>query len=133
VRDCKCVWKRNRRFLICSQCQPLVIIESPFAGDQAMNVAYARECLADSLARGEAPFASHLLYPQVLDDNVPARRKQGIEAGLAWGHTADLTAIYTDLGISEGMKLGIERAQKEGRRIVYRQIRAENPPHYSDR
>jgi hypothetical protein len=49
----------------------LVIIESPYAGDPDGNLAYARAALADSLARGEAPFASHLLYPQVLDDMIP--------------------------------------------------------------
>ena len=36
-------------------------LESPYAGDVAANVAYARRCLADSVARGEAPLATHLL------------------------------------------------------------------------
>jgi hypothetical protein len=48
---------------------------------------------------------------------MPAARHLGIEAGLAWGRVADLTAVYTDLGISPGMKEGIVRAQKEGRAI----------------
>lgn len=53
----------------------LVIVESPYAGDIEANVAYARRCLRDSLARGEAPIASHLLYTQegVLRDDVPDR------------------------------------------------------------
>ena len=48
----------------------LVILESPFAGDVKRNTAYARAALRDSLLRGEAPIASHLLYTQdgVLDD-----------------------------------------------------------------
>ena len=48
----------------------LVIIESPYAGDIEKNVAYARDCVRDSLMRGEAPYASHLLYtqPNILDD-----------------------------------------------------------------
>lgn len=52
----------------------MVIVESPYAGDIERNVAYARACIADCLKRGEAPFASHLLYtqPGVLDDGVPA-------------------------------------------------------------
>jgi hypothetical protein len=62
----------------------LVIIESRYAGDIDRNVAYARQALKHSLDRGEAPIASHLLYPQVLDDNDPAQREQGIAAGLAW-------------------------------------------------
>ena len=46
----------------------LVIIESPFMGDKDLNIAYARKCLKHSLLKGESPIASHLLYPQVLND-----------------------------------------------------------------
>lgn len=102
----------------------LVIIESPYAGDVVRNAAYARACLADSLRRGEAPIASHLLYtqPGVLDDTDPAERALGIEAGLAWGRVADLTAAYTDLGISPGMAQGIARAEAEGRTVERRTL-----------
>lgn len=106
----------------------LVIIESPFAGAtlelRLRNLRYARACLRDSLLRHEAPFASHLLYAQegVFDDNVPEERIWGIEAGLAWGRAALFVAVYIDLGISSGMKLGIERARKEGRHVQVRKI-----------
>lgn len=40
-----------------------VIVESPYAGDVIRNVEYARAAMRDCLQRGEAPFASHLLYP----------------------------------------------------------------------
>src|SRR3990167_1875950 len=100
----------------------LVIIESPFSGNQAENRDYAMKCLLDSLDRGEAPFASHLLYTQVLDDLKPEQRTLGIEAGLAWGKKADLTAVYTDLGVSKGMEFGIGRAKSEGREIEYRKL-----------
>ena len=51
----------------------LVIVESPYAGDIETNVKYARRCVKDSLMRGEAPIASHLLYTQegILDDTTP--------------------------------------------------------------
>ncbi|WP_306365344.1 hypothetical protein [Nocardia sp. CC227C] len=101
----------------------LVIIESPYAGDIDANLRYAREALLDSLNRGEFPIASHLLYTQVLDDLDPVMRRQGIEAGLAWGSHADLTVIYADLGVSEGMRYGIERAESEGREVEWRFIR----------
>lgn len=102
----------------------LVIVESPYAGDTERNVAYARAALADCFARGEAPFASHLLYtqPEVLDDTVPAQRAQGIAAGLAWGAYADATVVYTDLGITPGMHQGIARAELEGRPVEYRTL-----------
>lgn len=102
----------------------LVIVESPYAGDVDRNVRYARAALADCLRRGEAPYASHLLYtqPGVLRDDVPEERRLGIEAGLAWGAKADATVVYRDLGISPGMEQGIERAMREGRAIEYRTI-----------
>ncbi len=101
-----------------------VIIESPFAGDFKKNIEYGRQCMHDSLMRGEAPFVSHLLYtqPGVLDDTVPEERTHGIEAGLLWGKEAELTVVYEDLGVTNGMRMGIERAQKEGRPIEYRKI-----------
>lgn len=102
----------------------LVIIESPYAGDVERNVRYARACMADSLARGEAPLASHLLYtqPGILDDRIPEERIQGIEAGLAWGRCASLSAFYVDLGMSPGMELGLARARDAGRGVVQRTI-----------
>lgn len=93
-----------------------VILESPFAGrspdESAAHVLYARRAVRDSLLRGEAPLASHLLYTQegILDDTVPAERKQGIDAGHAWLPNADLVVVYADRGISPGMQLAIERA-----------------------
>src|SRR4051794_36682614 len=62
----------------------LVILESPYAGDVERNTLYARRALKDSLMHVEAPIASHLLYPQVLDDLIPSERQLGIDAGLAW-------------------------------------------------
>lgn len=102
----------------------LVVIESPFAGEVERNIAYARACVRDSLSRGEAPMASHLLYtqPGVLDDAIPEERQWGMEAGFAWAHVAEATVVYTDYGISDGMKMGIRRAKEEGRLVKYRKI-----------
>ena len=101
-----------------------VIVESPYAGDIETNVAYARAALRDCLSRGEAPIASHLLYtqPGVLNDDVPEERVWGIHAGFAWADAAEATVVYDDLGISRGMTYGIERAEREGRPIEYRQL-----------
>ena len=102
----------------------LVVVESPFAGDVETNVRYARAALRDCLARGEAPYASHLLYTQegVLDDNVPVEREQGIQAGFAWRQVAQATVVYTDLGISKGMQYGIDDATKRGSPVEYRSL-----------
>lgn len=102
----------------------LVIMESPYAGDVEANIEYARLCLRDCLLRGESPLASHLLFtqPGVLDDGHPAERSIGIEAGLAWGIFADATIAYVNLGISGGMKQGIDDAIRAGRPVEYREI-----------
>jgi hypothetical protein len=88
----------------------LVVIESPYAGNVRDNVAYAKRCMFDSLMRGEAPFASHLLYTEVLDDRVPAERELGMRAGFAWGEEAKAVVFYVDRGISYGMIRGYVRA-----------------------
>lgn len=100
----------------------LIVIESPFAGDVALNTRYARACLLDSLHRGEAPIASHLLHTQVLDDSAPLDRRAGIKAGLAWHRVADAVVFYTDLGMSLGMRDALESAHKQGCSIEYRTV-----------
>lgn len=102
----------------------LVIIESPYAGDVEANVAYARRAVRDSLSRGEAPIASHLLYtqPGILDDNDPTERQWGIDAGLAWRAVAEASVVYIDRGITKGMEYGINDAAKHSRVVEYRRL-----------
>lgn len=106
----------------------LVVIESPFGSpdpeELKANILYARRCLRDSLLRNEAPVASHLLYtqPGVLNDVVPADRKCGIEAGLAWLRVAEASVVYTDRGISVGMAYGIRKAKEFGIVVEYRSL-----------
>ncbi len=102
----------------------LVIIESPYAGDIEANVEYARRCVRDSLSRGEAPIASHLLYtqPGVLRDEVPDERQWGIDAGLAWRKVAEATIVYIDRGVTKGMKYGIAAAYEANLPIELRGI-----------
>jgi hypothetical protein len=111
----------------------LVLIESPFAGrspgctdgtecrktDASYNLAYAKALCLFVAKRGDAPYASHLLCTQFLDDTVPAERSMGIEIGLAWGAHAAVTVVGVDRGISTGMRYGIERARAEGRPIEW--------------
>lgn len=102
----------------------LVIIESPYAGDVERNVEYARKCVRDSLMRGEAPIASHLLYtqPGILDDTITEERQHGIEAGLAWRAVAHASVVYADFGVSRGMLFGIHAALGAGIPVEYRFI-----------
>lgn len=101
-----------------------VILESPYAGSVAENISYARLALSDSIDRGEAPIASHLLYTQpgvLKDENINDRRK-GIEAGLAWLGVAEAMVVYKDLGFSKGMIDAIAMAEWMRIPIEYRSI-----------
>lgn len=100
----------------------LVIIESPYAGDVNENLIYGRRALLDSLRRGEAPLASHLLYPQVLDDNEIGQRDLGIAAGLEWYKVAEACVVYSDRGISNGMRMGIAMATHYQIPVEYRSL-----------
>lgn len=102
--------------------KPLVIIESPFAGEVERNKAYAKRCILDSLKRNELPFASHLIYTQVLDDTIPEERKIGMDAG--WGiiRYSEYSIAYVDYGISSGMAEGIKIAQDMGHLVYLRMI-----------
>ena len=106
--------------------KPFVIIESPFSAptmpELIQNIQYALLAVRHSLNQGEAPYASHLFYTQMLDDNNAAERQNGIKAGLEIGSFAQKTAVYTDFGISNGMKYGLDAAKNINREIVERTL-----------
>lgn len=69
---------------------------------------------------GLVPFASHLLYTQILDDENPAHRRFGIEAG----HTvmSKCGAVYVYLPhieTSHGVQADLELANRMGLPVVY--------------
>ena len=111
----------------------LVILESPYAPvtyaaipySVADNIEYARRCIRDSLFRGEAPIASHLLYTQesILDDDVPEQRKLGIDSGHAWIERADGMVVYLDHGLTPGMEKGITVASLHKIPIEFRKLK----------
>jgi hypothetical protein len=120
-----------------------VIVESPYAGSSSWRIVaffqrmqnrkYARAAVRDSLSRGEAPIASHLLYTQrgILADADPVERQWGIDAGLAWRAVAEASVVYVDRGTSKGMAYGIDAAQRSGLLVEYRTLRQSKTLHYS--
>jgi hypothetical protein len=105
-----------------------VIIESPFAGDIQTNLKYVRQACTDCINRGEVPFASHMFFPQFLDDNDPKQRQLGIEMGYDFWEKADLVVFYTDFGISPGMEKALAKAFLEGKPYVKRALGAAKAP-----
>lgn len=109
--------------LILYEERPAVVVESPYAGEIEDNIKYAQECITDCFARGEAPFASHLIYPQVLKDADPKHRTLGITAGFIIGKGCDKTVVYIDRGVTLGMVQGMLEALDCGRTIEIRSLR----------
>lgn len=99
-----------------------VIIESPYAGDIRGNTEYLKRCLRDSIDRGEAPLASHLLYPFVLREDLKDERQLGIELGFEWWYGARCIVFYIDKGWSSGMLTALERAKRFGKDIEFRRL-----------
>ena len=85
-----------------------VVIESPFSGNTRRNSNYLDKCIADSLQRGENPYASHRMLPQVLDDEVPEERAAGIACSIEMGRELRRVVFYVDFGISPGMLAALE-------------------------
>jgi len=87
----------------------LIFVCSPFAGDVEKNIANARKYCRFVMKQGNVPFAPHLLFPQFLDDAVPAERQAGIEAGLLVLESCSELWCFGSK-ISSGMKAEIEKA-----------------------
>lgn len=102
----------------------LVILESPYAGDIAANVDYARRCVSACLHLGESAIASHLLYtqPLILRDEVPEERALGIAASLAWSRVCDYHVFYTDRGWSRGMIAAVTLCCEKGKDFRVRSL-----------
>ena len=105
------------------QGKPIVIIETPWRGMGERGLNFARACMFHSLNNDEAPFASHLLYTQVLDDDLEADRKLAFNAARNFYNVCSYIAVYQNLGISPGMEWGINQAQKWCKPIEYRTLK----------
>jgi hypothetical protein len=103
----------------------IVIIESPWSGNTRRNKAYMQAAMRDALKKGEIPFATHALFAAsgVLDDEDPAQRELGMRAGFEINDALDADYVAcVDLGISDGMRMGIERAKHNAREVFMRTV-----------
>lgn len=60
-----------------------VYVISKYAGNTKKNVKAAIEYCRYVISKGKMPIASHLLYPQILDDSNPQDRELGLKFGLS--------------------------------------------------
>lgn len=97
--------------------RPIVIVESPFAGDTKRNLAYLLRAFEWCFNSGYLPIASHAMFTQVLDDKLPDQRKRGIEWGYEYWDCADRLFFFIDYGMSPGMTAAHAEAILQGRRV----------------
>jgi hypothetical protein len=108
-----------------------VMIESPYAGDTAANLAYLQRCVEDSLSRDEAPFASHGFYTAYLHDDQPEQRALGIACGYAWLFAAELVVFYCDRGMSPGMMEALKYSAQYNLPVMFRWLDAKETPAFN--
>lgn len=98
--------------------RPLVYICSPYAGEVENNVNMARVYSRFAVRNACIPLAPHLLYPQFMDDTVPAERSLALFMGMVLLSKCDQVWVFGKV-ISAGMKAEIEKAEKKKIPIRY--------------
>ena len=96
----------------------LIYIASPYAGDIAGNTQFAIQCCQFAIQRGYTPVASHLIYPQILDDTIPEQRELGLSLGY---HPLAASSEMLLVGklICDGMANETYHAERRGINIRY--------------
>lgn len=98
--------------------RPLVYICSPFAGDEERNMEKARKYSRYAVRQACIPVAPHLLFPQFMDDSVPAERSISLFMGMVLLGKCEQVWVFGST-ISAGMAAEIEKAEKKNMLIRY--------------
>ncbi|MCX4307674.1 MAG: DUF4406 domain-containing protein [Acetatifactor sp.] len=96
----------------------IVYVASPYAGDIEKNVRYAQDACRAVLLAGAHPYAPHLYITNILRDDVPEEREQGLKTGLAFLTVCDELWVFGPR-ISNGMAGEIAEAKRLGKPIRY--------------
>ena len=90
---------------------------SRYAGDVDANVAAAITYCRCVIDEGHMPVASHHLYPQILNDNIPEERELRLLYGLAF--LAACVEVWVFGEVSQGFALEIEEKKRLKKLIRY--------------
>lgn len=104
-----------------------IYICSPYAGNIEENIRFARAACRYAAKQGFTPVAPHLLYPQFLNDAVPAERDAGMRMGLRLLSACD-ELWCCGPRISAGMEQELAEAKRLGisvRIVSAQEIQAE--------
>lgn len=97
----------------------MVYICSPYRGDTARNIEYAKELTRAAVAAGYAPITTHLYLTQALNDDNPEERRVGMAAGAEILHCCRYILVGGRYGVSEGMKVEIRQAKEEKKVFIF--------------
>ena len=112
----KAEWEKENEI----KSRPRAYVVSRYAGDVERNVKMALNYCRYLIGKKKIPIASHLLYPQMLNDNDPGERRHGIMFGLSLLACCDEVWVFViDDVISDGMRREIEEAKRLDKYIYY--------------
>ena len=94
-----------------------VYVASRYAGDVERNTMAAVTYCRRVISEGYMPVASHLLYPQILNDDDPEERNLGLLFGLALLRMCDEVWVFGE--VSSGMAQEIEEAKRLKKPLRY--------------
>ena len=98
--------------------RPIVYICSPFSGDVEENVKAAQRYSRYAVNKGFIPIAPHLLFPQFLNDDIPAERRLELFFGNVLMSKCVEVWVFGST-ISAGMEAEIKRARWKNYRLRY--------------
>ena len=103
----KATWARQHKL----KNRQKIYVVSPYAGDTIRNTELAISYCQYVIEKGKMPVASHLLYPQMLDDDDPDEREMGRMFGLALLAVCHEVWVFGK-NITDGMKEEIAEAER---------------------
>ena len=104
-----------------------IYICSPVRSDPVNNIEKARGYCKWVMDKGYIPIAPHVMFDDMLHDDIPDERLKALEIGLQLLRMCD-ELWYFGTTISEGMRNEIEHAESIGisiSHVIYMQIQAE--------
>lgn len=96
-----------------------IYVASKYAGDVSANRRSAVRYCKYVIENDGMPIASHLLYPQMLDDRDPDQRELGCMFGLALLAICDEVWCFGNVSDSEGVQKEIAEAKRLGKTVRY--------------
>lgn len=99
---------------------PPVYICSPYASNPERNTKLAQAYCRYAIGKERQPVASHLLYPQFMDDGDELQREMGLTFGLQLLRLCKEVWVFRPTGgVSPGMAEEIREAKKAKIPVVY--------------